>query len=441
MKPSPSLSRKDLIDYGLLALPLAYCGLPLYIHAPDFYATQFGLSLSLMGVLLLVVRLFDAIQDPLIGYILDRFAKFKLMIVSIALVVLTLSFFGLYNPFGLAGPAWFFLMLLLATTSFSVLSIHLNAQGSLWKKDTHDKSKIVSTREIWSVVGLLLATILPSLLLLRYDSVQSYSFYSIFFVCLMAIAGLMFLRWQKRNVFEQSSPVQTNVWKKTYALLTGNRKFKFFFLIYFLSILASSLPAILVLFYIRDFLGLADLTGAFLLAYFLAAMMSIPLWRRISARLGLEKTWLLSMMMAIVSFIWAGFLGEGDALYYGLICVFTGLALGAELTIPPVILSQLIDGAKVQENTSIFFSLSAFINKLSFAIATALGFFILDLYEFQPAQENSPPALFALVFVYAVLPCILKLLSGAMLFFYTKQKGNDDVIFENSYHGGGHTHA
>lgn len=441
MTESPQPTRGDLFKYGLLALPLAYCGLPLYIHAPDFYATQFGLSLSLMGLLLLIIRLFDAVQDPVIGYILDRYSQYKHSIISVALIVLTLSFFGLYNPFNFAGPVWFFLMLLMATTSFSVLSIHLNAQGSLWRQDSVEKSKIVSVREIWSVAGLLLATILPSLFLLKYDAVQSYSIYSIVFVILIGISGFLFLNWQKNNHVENFSSIQQNIWKKPFDTLIQNKDFKFFFVIYLLSILASSLPAILVLFYIRDFLGLADLTGAFLLVYFLAAVVSIPFWQRISPRLGLEKTWVCSMGLAIVSFVWAALLGPGDALYYGLICVFTGFALGAELTIPPVILSQLIDRAKAQENTSVFFSLSAFINKLSFALATALGFFILDLYSFKPAQENTHIALNALVFVYAILPCILKLLSAAILFFYVKRKGNDNVLSETIYNDGGHNHA
>ena len=75
---SHKLRTTDILSYALLAMPLAFAGMPLYVHAPDYYATQYGLSLSLMGIILLFIRLFDAIQDPAIGFLSDRFNSAKL---------------------------------------------------------------------------------------------------------------------------------------------------------------------------------------------------------------------------------------------------------------------------------------------------------------------------------------------------------------------------
>ena len=40
------LSISSLLHYGLLALPVAFAGFPIYVLAPDNYASQFGVSLS-----------------------------------------------------------------------------------------------------------------------------------------------------------------------------------------------------------------------------------------------------------------------------------------------------------------------------------------------------------------------------------------------------------
>ena len=61
-----ALRKPSLIRYGFFALPLAFAGLPLYMHMPDLYAREFGLNLAVLGTVLLVIRLIDAVQDPVL---------------------------------------------------------------------------------------------------------------------------------------------------------------------------------------------------------------------------------------------------------------------------------------------------------------------------------------------------------------------------------------
>ena len=65
----------QLAGYGLLGLPLAMAALPLYVHLPKFYAADLGISLTLVGIVLLSTRVVDALSDPLIGYWSDRTAN------------------------------------------------------------------------------------------------------------------------------------------------------------------------------------------------------------------------------------------------------------------------------------------------------------------------------------------------------------------------------
>nr|MCH9704551.1 MFS transporter [Pseudomonadota bacterium] len=63
MAANSPMGKKELVAYGMLAMPLAFAGIPLYLHAPDFYATEFGISLASLGFVLLALRCIDAIQD------------------------------------------------------------------------------------------------------------------------------------------------------------------------------------------------------------------------------------------------------------------------------------------------------------------------------------------------------------------------------------------
>ena len=62
-----SVTKIALVQYACLAIPLAVAGLPIYLHAPDFYARELLLSLTAIGASLLVLRILDAVQNPLIG--------------------------------------------------------------------------------------------------------------------------------------------------------------------------------------------------------------------------------------------------------------------------------------------------------------------------------------------------------------------------------------
>ncbi|MEL6744557.1 MAG: MFS transporter, partial [Pseudomonadota bacterium] len=71
VKP-PNLSRRQLLAYALPALPLAAMTLPLYTFIPTFYAESLGLPLAAIGATLFLVRAFDAVNDPVAGWLSDR---------------------------------------------------------------------------------------------------------------------------------------------------------------------------------------------------------------------------------------------------------------------------------------------------------------------------------------------------------------------------------
>ena len=96
-KPSPRVW-----SYGVLALPLSFAALPIYVHVPRFYAQVTGLDLALLGALLLVARLFDAFTDPWLGWLADRTARPRM--IALALLPFAGGFVALMHP-ALGHPA------------------------------------------------------------------------------------------------------------------------------------------------------------------------------------------------------------------------------------------------------------------------------------------------------------------------------------------------
>ena len=86
------LKSKEIFLYGILGIPIAFLGFPLYIYLPSFYVEHIGLSIGVVGFVLLIARLIDMIADPFIGRFCDIYSsKFNIIFIS--------SFFLLFGLF------------------------------------------------------------------------------------------------------------------------------------------------------------------------------------------------------------------------------------------------------------------------------------------------------------------------------------------------------
>jgi len=410
------LRLKDLLLYSFLALPLAFAGMPVYLHAPDFYATTHGQSLATLGVALLLLRAFDAVQDPLLGALSDRFATYRSALMLGAMTMLGTGFYMLMHPPATYVLAWFCLSVALATTAFSFLTININALGSLWSRESATKTRITTTREAFTLIGLLLAAITPTVLAQSMPADTAYHMLSLLMLALLTLGGGLFLYWLKRTGITQ--PVAAAFSVTLFGrLFRGHARF---YTAYMVSSLASAIPAILVLFFIRDRLEAEAYTGLFLMVYFLSGVLGMPLWSRLAKVYGKYHSWLMAMGVAVVAFIWAMFLQQGDVVAYGIICVASGLALGAELALPPSILSDRIDTAQQNDHAASHFALLALLAKLVFALASGIALPALGFAGFTPAADNTPQVLLVLSVVYAGLPCLIKLAALWIIYPYVK---------------------
>ena len=423
--PPRKHNRPDLFLYGALALPLAFAGLPVYLHAPDFYATTYGLSLAALGAVLLGLRVVDAVQDPLIGAFSDAFAHRRKSILLAGAFLLLAGFAGLFNPPVLSGTghlAWFAVNVFVCTTGFSIMSINYQALGALWPASSPDRTRITGTREALGLVGILAASVLPSVLRNRYDAAAAFQVVTLVLAVLLVVGGLLFLRWYARHSGTAAKAPSLATAPSVATAPGGFRDLlrdgwaRRFYGIYFISNFASAIPAVLVLFYIRDRLAAETWTGLFLLVYFLSGAVSMPVWQRVARRVGTARAWGISMVVAVITFVWAFSLGAGDIVPFVIVCVLSGAALGADLSLPPALLADRIDHVEDQAIASRYFSGAAFFAKASFALATGLTLPMLDALGYVPGQPAVAEIGIYLSGVYALVPCAIKITAAVWLF-------------------------
>jgi glycoside/pentoside/hexuronide:cation symporter, GPH family len=183
--------------------------------------------------------------------------------------------------------------------------------------------------------------------------------------------------------------------------------------------LANALPATLFLFFVKYILDLEDKTGFFLIVYFLSAILTFPLWIKFSSKLSKKRIWILSMIISSSAFIFVPFLNQNDFLYFIIICIFTGMCLGADMALPSSIQADVAQESKKNDNdiSGVLFGFWAMITKFSLALAVAISFITLEFTSFNTENINESSSI-AIIILYSIVPLIFKVLSIIILSKY-----------------------
>ncbi len=401
------------LSYGLLGLPLAMSALPVYVHIPAYYTGQLGSSLFATGLVLFFARMVDTVQDPLLGLLIDRQQRFGAARIRLwmmgAGLLLVLGFACLWLPPVSGSTAllvWLALMLILSYTAHSMLNIAYLSWGA---RLSGDLLKPAAWREGLGLAGVILASVIPGLIMQNGNPDQirnGLHMFVIGFALLLALALFALLRfappWQTLASSSSGSPAAVLSWRAVLQQALANRAFLQLAGPYFLNALAAAIGATLTLFFIADRLGAAHLSGYFLASYFLAGAAGLPLWVWLARRIGYVRAWRASMLLALAGFSGAALLGPGDIIGYFAICTGSGLALGADLALPPVLLARLIPADQAPAN---YFGIWTLLGKLALALS-GLTLPLLAQFDYQPGQSQGSIALLA---AYAGLPWLCKL--------------------------------
>lgn len=405
---------QDGILYGGLGLPLAFVALPLYVVLPDHYAREFGVPLPALAAVLLGARLLDALIDPFIGRWVDQWLDRSLDaargVAGIAALCLAAGFAALFLPPQAAVDqqafllAWCASALVLTYLSFSVITVTHQAWGARLGGNEAQRVRIVAWREGLALVGVLLASVLPSV--------------AGFWALVLSFTGLLALAWlglwwgpvPQKHPAQAATPLWASLQRPWH-----NPLFLRLLPVFLLNGIAMAIPASLVLFFVQDRLQAAPYTPLFLCSYFGAAALSTPLWSRLVTQWGLVRCWAAGMGLSVVAFSGAALLGAGDIAAYTAICIASGIALGADLALPGALLAGVIQQADHHQAEGAYFGWWNLATKLNLALAAGVALPALDALGYAAGQQD-PVALQALTLAYCGIPCLLKLAAAALLY-------------------------
>ena len=347
---SARVSWTQLLSYGAPALPLAALGLPLYVYLPAFYAEDVGLSLWMVGLLLWVARIFDVVTDPLIGTLSDKLdlpgGRRKPWIV-LGVPILIVGCYFLFMPPSDANAAYLLLWSLVTYLGWTMVVLPLSALGAEMSDDYHQRTRITASREGYLIVGTVAAVVIGAALQAKAgpNSAQSgtaLAMQGIFILLLISLPlTVALLCWRVPEPIRRVKPAS---WAEGWPLLKANRPLRRLLFAYFINGLANGFPATLFLIFGKQVLKLSDAQiGIVLVVYFLVGMISLPFWLRLGRKIDKHRLWCAALIIVSVVFVTVPLLGEGDFLWFLLVCVGTGIGLGVDVAAPASIQADVIE--------------------------------------------------------------------------------------------------
>lgn len=405
------VSKTVLAAYGSLAFPLAAAFIALQVIVPTFYAENTTLSLTAIGGILLLARLFDSITDPLVGYWSDQstvgFGRRKIFVVAAAPLI-GLSVWFLFNPVSGAGGAYLLFWTIAIYVAGTLSIVPASAWAAELSPDYNQRSLITGIRVAFGLAGTLAALIVPAVLTSNSSDNLGSTLKVITILVLVTLS--MSTIWAALRVPDTAkTTLPQNSVSAAWALMKSANPFRQLLVSFLLNAVANAIPATLFLLFVTHVLGEPSLAGVFLFIYFICAAAAVPFWVAVSRRFGKHRTWSVAMVMACVFFLWTPFLSADSVFWFYVIVVATGFATGADLALPSAINADVIEWDALETGYTrpgLFFALWGTASKLSYALAVGIAFPLLDLAGFSATGDNSDSSLVWLAILYGA-PCIV----------------------------------
>lgn len=398
--------RPRLAGYAVFAGVLSAAGLPLYIHAPKFYVDTYGVGLTVLAGILFALRLLDVVQDPALGWLAGRLSRARGLAIAVAGMILAASMVGLFAVTPPIAPAiWFALMMIGLFSSFSFLYISMYAQGVQAAPLLGEGGylRLAAWRETGGLLGVCLASVAPTVLGITGSPFVAFAwgFAGLTLIALLLMRG----QWTAAD-----TPTEVG-----FGTVLADPIARRLLLIALLNAAPVAVSSTLFLFYVESVLEAPGWEGALLLLFFVAAAGSAAIWTKLANRFGPRRMLLTAMALAIAAFSLVLTLGPGDEVAFAVICLASGAALGADFALLPALFARRME--QIAPEAGAAFGLWSFVSKFTLAFAAVVLLPTLEAAGFVSGGSNDADALRLLTYLYALVPCVLKL--GAMALLIT----------------------
>ncbi|MGL4569998.1 MAG: melibiose:sodium transporter MelB [Clostridium sp.] len=441
-----NLSSTGKFSYGIGALgkDLA-CGI-VYSYLMFYFTDVVGLSPVFVGSLFLVARLWDSINDPIMGMIVDntrsKWGKFRpwILIGTLVNAVILVLLFTKPNLEGTPLYVYFAVVYILWGMTYTIMDIPFWSMIPALSRSKEEREKIAVIPRIFASLGGLLIGSLGLVMVSKLgsgDQLKGYSKFAIIIAVLFIISSLVTVINVKDNSASSKNKEKINI-KQMINILKNNDQLLVFIGIVLAMNLFSQLIGGMALYYFTYVVGNENMFSVFIAFSGIAEMSALALFPLFARKIGRKTVFKFACVLEVSGLLLllaAGLFAPQNTLFIIISSIILKLGSGLVLGASTVMLADIVDYGEYKlgsRNESIIFSAQTLLVKSASAVSGWLIGIGLATVGYVPGVAQSSSTIFGMRVLMIGIPIIAVILMYTI--YKTKYKINGefhDTILDN----------
>lgn len=408
-----ALERSTILTYCLPVVGVGFLSMPFSIWLMKFSTDVLLIAPAAMGSLLMLARVWDAISDPLAGYLSDRSlakrGRRRAWMFAAAMPAALATIMLWSPPTFLEGAmlvAWMGMSLLLYETASTAFLVPHGALGMELTQSYHERTRIFGYRHVVAAIGAMLG--LGAVFLMRTSESPRTMAFVVATVGGAATAAMILyaaIRLPERTSHRGRGARQIS---KAFADVLRNPHGRLIFIVFGIQTFGSASLGLLAPYVMQYVFNLADLTEVLILAYFLPQLGFTPIWLRLAKRFSKKRLWLFSMLCSTTAFVMIFLLGEGSIAGVLVAVFILGMGSGGGDVIAPSIQADVIDYDDYltgERKEGAYIAIWNFVRKSAGGITAGITGFALEFSGYVPnADEQTEWVKWTMLALLGLLP-------------------------------------
>ncbi|NPV85787.1 MAG: MFS transporter [Anaerolineae bacterium] len=423
------LSLKTKLFYGIGDVGNAIVNSSIQFFLLIYYTDGALLPPALVGSALLLGKIWDAVNDPLLGWFSDRttskrFGKRRVFMIFGA-IPLGISIMLLwFVPRGLSGLGiflWVALTFIVFDTLWTFTNVPYYSLSSELTEDYDERSSLTSLRMTLAVPAYLVgAALTPAIVGLFASKYSGYGFIGVLYGVIASAALLISasgLR-EKADIAENISSL--SVWKALKHSFQ-NKPFVRLMVAYLVMNLSFALIKTLMAYFLTYQLGMEKQVPLVMGLLLLVVALSLFGWKKLSEKWDKGPAYALGMAIGALAVGSSFFLPHSSTPLIYAIAVVAGVGFASNWVFPWSMIPDIVDFDRVETGeyrSGMYFGIWGVITKISEAIAIAGSGWLLALFGYIPNIEQSADTLFGIRLFFGPLPALFILLVLPLLIWH-----------------------
>lgn len=448
---SPALTKLNLstkLAYGAGDLGTAITANILAVFLLIFFTDVAGLGAGLAGSILLIGKVWDAINDPIVGILSDRTQSRwgrRLPWMILGSIPFGIFFFLQWlvprfsdnpatNQWGLF---WYYVIIAIIFNSFyTIVNLPYTALTPELTQDYDERTSLNSYRFAFSISGSILSLILALVIFDKFKGNQHQQYLVLGAVCaFISILPLYWCVWGTRQRVmvtererQETSSGESLPYLEQLKIAFTNRPFLYVIGIYLCSWLAVQNTVAIIPYFVKNWMRLedADFTKV-VIAVQVTGLVMLFVWSAVSKRLGKKAVYFMGMSLWIMAEVGLFFLQPGEVGLLYLLAVMAGFGVSTAYLIPWSMIPDVIELDELntgQRREGVFYGFMVLLQKVGLAIGLFVVGQVLEASGFvatvagQAAPIQPPSALWAIRLLIGPVPTVVLLIGLVLTYFY-----------------------